>query len=174
MPLVLPTIWNLRPMPLKPASGADHLGQLHAEHMAGGDRRQRVDHIVRARHRQLERGVGHAEAAGNWSELDVFAAHIGPRARAEPQRAAGELIEIVGIAHDQRLASARAQGGEHRGDLGHLLVVALQVEDHADGGGVAHQAAVALVGLDHQQVGCAGEGIARQALRLAAPADRRR
>jgi hypothetical protein len=83
------------------------------------------------------------------------APHIGALAEAEPERASGKRVEILCISNDQRLADAGAQGREHSGDLGHLLVVALQVEDHAYGRRVAHERAVALVGLDHEKVGAA-------------------
>ena len=58
-----------------------------------------------------------------------------------------------------------------RGDLGRLLVVALQIEDHAHRRRIAHERAVALVGLDDEQVRASGPGIARQALRPGAGAD---
>ena len=108
------------------------------------------------------------------AELDVLAANIGAGAEAEAQRAAGKRIEILGLAHHQAFARAGAQRGEHRRDLGHLLVVALEVEDHADGRRVTHQRAVALVGLDHQQVRAPGERVARKPVRLELGQDRRR
>ena len=45
-------------------------------------------------------------------------------------------------------------------------MVALEIEDHTNGGRVADEGAVALVGFDHEQVRVPGPGIARQSLRL--------
>ena len=53
---------------------------------------------------------------------------------------------------------------EHLRDLCHLFVIALKIEDHADGGRVTHERAVALVGLDHEQVRLSCPRIAGQAL----------
>ncbi len=94
----------------------------------------------------------YTEAAGAGPKFDVLAANIGAWAEAETQRATRELIEVLGIAQRQRLTRAGSQRGEHRRDLCHLLVVALKIEDHADGGRVTHQRAVALVRLDHEQI----------------------
>jgi heat shock protein HslJ len=57
---------------------------------------------VRARHLQLEHCVVHAKPAGRRAKLDIFAPHVGALAQAEPEAAAGELIEIAGVRHNQR------------------------------------------------------------------------
>ena len=102
-----------------------------------------ISNIVSSTRKRLDCGL----------ERDLFAAHICARAQAEAQAPAGERIEILVVAHDQRLARAGPQGGEHRRHLVHLLVVALEVEDHADRRRIAHQRAVALVRLDHEKIG---------------------
>ena len=151
-PRALPTVWKRRPTPWKRAKRRDHVGKRHVERAAGGDGRKRIGDIVPAGHRQAEANLLDLKAASRGPELDVLAANIGARPEAEAERAAGKRIEILVLADHEGLARARAQHGEHLRHLGHLLVVALKIEDHADGGRVAHQRAVALIGLDDEEV----------------------
>ena len=143
-----------------------HLGKRHAEGAAGGDGGERVRTLCKPGTVQGEAHIVHAKAAAGHGQLHILAANIGAGGEAEAERAAGKRVEIFGIAHHERLAGAGAQGGEHRGDLGHLLVVALQIEDHAHRRRIAHERAVALIGLDDEEVGASGPGIAGQAFGL--------
>ena len=129
-----------------------HVRQRYADRATGRDRGKRIHDIVRARHGHIEDDVLDAEAAPLRPEHDVLAAYIGVRGEAEAPRATGEAIEVWIVANDERLARPRAQRGEHGRNLVRLLVVALKVEDHAHGRRVAHQRAVALVGLHDEQI----------------------
>ena len=137
---------------LERAKRRDHVGKRHVERAAGGDGRKRVGDIVPARHRQAEANLLDLKAASRGPELDGVPANIGARPEAEAERAAGKRIEILVLADHEGLARARAQHGEHLRHLRHLLVVALEIEDDADGGRVAHERAVALIGLDDEEV----------------------
>ena len=144
----------------------DHVRKRHIEAARRGDGRERVQDIVAAGDRQREGDVLDAEAAAPGMQLDIFAANIGDRAEAEAQSASGERIEIFVLADHQRFAGAGAQHPEHGLDLAHLAMVAMEIEDDADRRRVADQRAVALIGLDDEEVGGAGESVAGKALGL--------
>src|SRR5262249_46340360 len=131
---------------------------------ARGDGGERVVDVVPARHRQLEAHAFDLEAAARRRQRYVSGAHGGARTGPENDRPGGEGLEVRVLADHQALAGARTEGREHRRDLVHFLVVALQVEDHADRGLITHQRAVTLVRLDYQQVGPSRPRVAPQAL----------
>ncbi len=94
---------------------------------------------MRAGDRQLELRVLDTEAARLGARLDVQSPHLRALRKAEAQRPSGERVERFIVTHDEHLARAGAQRGEHRRNVVHLLVIALQVKDHANGWRVAHQ-----------------------------------
>src|SRR4029079_12194007 len=90
----------------------------------------------------------------------TIAANVRFGPEAEAKLPSPEPIQIVVLADDQTFAGPGAKHREHRRNLRHLLVIALQIENDADRRRVPHQRAVTLIGLHDEKVGAAGESVA--------------
>ena len=164
------------PVVLEAAGGAHEARQCrrglrrrHARHAHGRDRRERVEHVVSPRHRQLHRRAVHAEARAPGKQLHLFCPHVAGL-DAERQRLAlagqgdpGPQHPHLGRRRElrERLLelAERAVGG---------VVVELDVGHHRHVAGELEERAVRLVGLGHDPVALAPARIGPAGAHLAA------
>ena len=130
------------------AEGGRGLRDLDARLAAGGDRGQRVQHVVLAGHRKLDHRLAHPEARAERQQLDVARGHVagadaechgrleGEAVRHDPPRSGGDELAEGALELEQRVV-----GG---------VVVEVDVRDDRDLGRELQERAIGLVGLgDH-------------------------
>jgi hypothetical protein len=140
---------------------------------AGGQRGERVEHVVAPRHRQLDRHAFDLEPRSARHQLESLGAQPGPRPDAgrehllrqlhlgphHPQlRRPGEVLECL-------LELAQARVGR--------MVVQLDVRDHRHVAPQLEEGAVRLVGLDHRPLPRPPDRVGARGAQLAADQERR-
>ena len=161
----------------------------HRELVRDRDRGQAVEHVVRPRHAEGEAPHRLAPTVRVEARLEpavVDAAHRVVGLRRDPVRDVatldlGQDVLDVGVveAQDRQAVERhpRAELDERRLEdvvaVPVVEVLGVDVGDHGHGGGQVHEAAVALVGLGHQQVSAAEPRVGPERLHLAPDGDGR-